>query len=131
MALLHDWLQRTLKEQGGGGTAIVYRDTYLSWRGLAHRVDRRAQELAGLGIGSGSWFGVMLGNVPEIIILTLAASKLEAVLVPIDPTTASRELDMMLDAAPLRALITRPHGGDVPTPAPISPSRTDARKTGP
>jgi acyl-coenzyme A synthetase/AMP-(fatty) acid ligase len=131
MPLLHDWLQRTLKDQGGGGTALVYRDTYLSWRGLSHRVDRRAQELAGMGVGSGSWFGVMLGNVPELVILTLAASKLEAVLVAIDPTTASRELDMMLDAAPLRALITRPHGGDVPTPAPVSASRTDSRKASP
>ena len=130
MPLLHDWLQRTLKDQGGGGTALVYRDTYLSWRGLAHRVERRAQELSGFGIGPGSWFGVMLGNVPELVILALAASKLEAVLVPLDPTTASRELDMILDAAPLRALITRPHGGDLPTPTPVS-ARSDGRKAGP
>jgi hypothetical protein len=32
MSLLYDWLQRILKEQGGGGTALVYRDTYLSCR---------------------------------------------------------------------------------------------------
>jgi acyl-CoA synthetase (AMP-forming)/AMP-acid ligase II len=129
MPLLYDWLQRIIKDQGGGGTALVYRDTYLSWRGLAHRADRRAQELASLGVGAGTWIGVMLGNVPELVILAAACSKLEAVLVPLDPTTASRELDMVLEAAPLRALITRPHGGDAPTPAPVSPTRADGRRT--
>jgi acyl-CoA synthetase (AMP-forming)/AMP-acid ligase II len=128
MSLLHDWLQRILKDQGGGGTALVYRDTYLSWRGLVHRADRRAQELAGFGIGPGVWFGAMLGNVPELVILAAAASKLGAVMVPLDPTLASRELDMILEAAPLRALITRPHGGDTPTPTPMSPTRSDGRK---
>jgi acyl-CoA synthetase (AMP-forming)/AMP-acid ligase II len=131
MALLYDWLQAIIKDHGGGGTALVYRDTYLSWRGLAHRADRRVQELTSFGVGPGTWIGVMLGNVPELVILAAAASKLGAVLVPLDPTTASRELDMILEAAPLRALITRPHGGDSPTPAPLSPARGDGRRTGP
>src|SRR5437667_1324517 len=115
MPLLYDWLQSTMKERGtvaaGAGTALVYRDTYLSWRGLRHRVDRRAQDLKGLGIGPGSWVGVMLGNVPDFVILALAVSKLRAVLVPLDPTTSARDLDMILEAAPLRALVTRPRGG--------------------
>jgi long-chain acyl-CoA synthetase len=130
MPLFYDWLQRIVKDQGAG-TALVYRDTYLSWRGLCHRVDRRAQELATFGIGEGSWVGVMLGNVPEFVILAAAASKLNAVFVPLDPTTASRELDMILEAAPLRALITRPHGGDTPTPAAAVPPRADGRRVTP
>jgi long-chain acyl-CoA synthetase len=128
MPLIYDWLNKTVKDQGGGGTALVYRDTYLSWRGLCHRVDRRAQELATFGVGPGSWLGVMLGNVPEFVILAAAASKLNAVFVPLDPTTASRELDMILEAAPLRALITRPHGGDTPTPGAATPPRPDGRR---
>jgi long-chain acyl-CoA synthetase len=131
MPLLYEWLQRIVKDQGGGGTALVYRDTYLSWRGLLHRVDRRAQELQTFGIAAGSWLGVMLGNVPEFVILATAASKLGAVFVPLDPTTASRELDMILAAAPLRALITRPHGGDSPTPTPVAPPRPDGRRNTP
>jgi acyl-CoA synthetase (AMP-forming)/AMP-acid ligase II len=108
---------------------VVYRDTYLSWRGLGHRVDRRVQELAAMGIGPGVWVGAMLGNVPELAILALAVSKLGGVFVPLDPTTSSRDLDMILDAAPLRALVTRPHGGDGPvTAAPTS--RTDRRRSG-
>jgi hypothetical protein len=54
----------------------------------------------------------MLGNVPDFVILSLALSKLGAVLVPLDPTTSSRDLDMILEAAPLRALITRPRGAE-------------------
>ncbi len=131
MPLLYEWLQRIVKDQGGAGTALVYRDTYLSWRGLCHRVERRAQELGTFGITAGSWLGVMLGNVPEFVILAAAASKLGAVFVPLDPTTASRELDMILESAPLRALITRPHGGDTPTPAATPAPRGDGKRSGP
>src|SRR5947199_7617170 len=108
---LYDWLSSVASNQSSG-KALVYRDTYLSWRGLLHRVDRRAQELHALGIGAGSWVGLMLGNVPDFVILALALSKIEAVVVPLDPTTGNRELEMVLEAAPLRALITRPRGGE-------------------
>ncbi|HVV53354.1 MAG TPA: AMP-binding protein, partial [Polyangia bacterium] len=108
---LYDWLSSVASNQSSG-KALVYRDTYLSWRGLLHRVDRRAQELRALGIGAGAWVGLMLGNVPDFIILALALSKIDAVVVPLDPTTGNRELEMVLEAAPLRALITRPRGGE-------------------
>ena len=42
MTLLNDWLKKAAKAQGNN-KAVVYRDNYLSWRGLLHRVDRRAQ----------------------------------------------------------------------------------------
>ncbi|MEK6607115.1 MAG: class I adenylate-forming enzyme family protein [Myxococcota bacterium] len=109
--LLHRWLQAANKK-AGSDKAVVYRDTYLSWRGLAHRVDRRAAELHGMGIGAGDWVGLMLGNVPEFVILTLAISKVKGVVVPLDPTTGSRELESLLAVAPLRGLITRPRGGE-------------------
>jgi long-chain acyl-CoA synthetase len=108
---LYEWLSIVASDQSSG-KALVYRDTYLSWRGLLHRVDRRAQELHALGIGPGAWVGLMLGNVPDFVILALALSKVDAVVVPLDPTTGNRELEMILEAAPLRALITRPRGGE-------------------
>jgi acyl-CoA synthetase (AMP-forming)/AMP-acid ligase II len=108
---LYSWLSAVAADRGSG-KALVYRDTYLSWRGLLHRVDRRAQELHAMGITPGSWVGLMLGNVPDFVILALALSKVGAVVVPLDPTTGVRELEMILEAAPLRALITRPRGGD-------------------
>ena len=63
-----------------------------------------------MGISPGAWVGLMLGNVPDFVILCLALAKLEAVVVPLDPTTGVRELEMILEAAPLRGLITRPRG---------------------
>src|SRR6266404_6742994 len=109
---LYEWLSNVSTDRGSG-KALVYRDTYLSWRGLLHRVDRRAQELHAMGIVPGAWVGLMLGNVPDFVILALALSKIDAVVVPLDPTLGNRELEMMLEAAPLRALITRPRGGEV------------------
>lgn len=111
MALLYDWLKTTAKERGNA-KALVYRDNYLSWRGLLHRVDRRAREFQSMGIKDGAWVGLMLGNVPDFVILALALSKLDAAVVPIDPTTGSRELELILAAAPLRALVTRPRGSE-------------------
>lgn len=113
---LYQWLTAIASDRGSG-KALVYRDTYLSWRGLLHRVDRRAQELHAMGIAPGAWVGLMLGNVPDFVILALALSKIGAVVVPLDPTTGARELEMILEAAPLRALVTRPRGGEVNQPS--------------
>jgi long-chain acyl-CoA synthetase len=95
----------------GSSKALVYRDTYLSWRGLQHRVERRVQEFGAMGVGKGHWVGLMLGNVPDFAILSLALSKCGATVVPLDPTTGTRDLSLILENAPLRALITRPRGG--------------------
>lgn len=111
MTLLYDWLKKAANKQGNN-KAVVYRDNYLSWRGLLHRVDRRAQEFKSMGIKEGAWVGLMLGNVPDFVILALALSKLDAAIVPIDPTTGGRELELILAAAPLRALVTRPRGSE-------------------
>ena len=124
-SLLYNWLKAAADAQGNA-KALVYRDNYLSWRGLLHRVDRRAREFQTMGIRRDAWVGLMLGNVPDFVILALALSKLHATVVPIDPTTGSRELELMLAAAPLRALVTRPRGSEgtitasgAPAPAPM------------
>ena len=113
---LYKWLNEAVKARGSA-KALVYRDTYLSWRGLQHRVERRAQEFAAMGIGEGHWVGLMLGNVPDFATMALALSKLGATVVPLDPTTGARDLAMILEAAPLRGLITRPRGGIDTAPA--------------
>src|SRR5215831_11305896 len=110
MTLLYKWLTEATRAQGSA-KALVYRDTYLSWRGLSHRVDRRVQEFVAMGIKKGDWVGLMLGNVPDFAILALALSKIGATVVPLDPTTGNRDLSLILDHAPMRALITRPRGG--------------------
>ena len=119
MTLIYEWLDRATKD-AGNAKALVYRDNYLSWRGLKHRVDRRAQEFAAMGIKSGEWVGLMLGNVPDFVILALALAKVGAPVVPIDPTTSSREFELVMETVPLRALITRPRGTEG-QPAPTEP----------
>jgi acyl-CoA synthetase (AMP-forming)/AMP-acid ligase II len=111
MTILYEWLKRAA-DQRGNNKALVYRDNYLSWRGLLHRVDRRAQEFRAMGLRKGAWVGLMLGNVPDFVILSLALSKLDITPVPIDPTTGARELELIMAAAPLRALVTRPRGSE-------------------
>jgi acyl-CoA synthetase (AMP-forming)/AMP-acid ligase II len=114
--LLYRWLQDVVNSKGGA-KALIYRDTYLSWRGLMHRVDRRADEFVSVGVRPGDWVGLMLGNVPDFLILSLALSKLGAAPLPLDPTTSTRELEMIMGHTPMRGLITRPRGGDAPLPA--------------
>jgi long-chain acyl-CoA synthetase len=132
MTLLYEWLDRVTTDRGNA-KALVYRDNYLSWRGLKHRVERRAQEFAAMGIRKGEWVGLMLGNVPDFVILALALSKVGAAIVPIDPTTASREFELVLETVPLRALVTRPRGSEsgsqpaIIEPAPRRESRTSSR----
>jgi long-chain acyl-CoA synthetase len=111
MTLLYNWLEKSAKARGNN-KALVYRDNYLSWRGLLHRVNRRAQEFKAMGLKKGAWVGLMLGNVPDFVILALGLSKLGVTVVPIDPTTGARELELMMAAAPLRALVTRPRGSE-------------------
>lgn len=125
--LLYQWLKDATRDRGNA-KALVYRDTYLSWRGLLHRVERRAQEFASMSIGEGHWVGLMLGNVPDFAILALALSKVGATVVPLDPTTSSRDLALILDAAPFRALITRPRGGvDALPQAAVIKTKTGSR----
>ena len=51
-----------------------------------------------MGIGAGTWMGLMLGNVPDLVILILALDKLGAVSVPLDPATAARDKEMILNS---------------------------------
>jgi len=127
MSLLYEWLDSAASVRRRGKfaqSALIYRDTYLSWYGLVHRVDRRARELKTFGIEAGDWVGLMLGSVPEFMVLALALSKLEAVVVPLDPTIGGRDLDMVLAAAQLRALITRPNASP-PLAAPANPTTAE------
>ena len=114
--LLYNWLENAVKHKGGG-KALIYRDTYFSWRGLLHRVDRRASEFESMGVRAGDLVGLMLGNVPDFVFLSLALAKLRAAPLPLDPTTSTRELEMLMAVVPLRGLITRPRGGDAPLPS--------------
>lgn len=105
--MIFSWLEEVVRFRGAAH-AVVQRDTYLSFRGLVHRAGRRMKELRALGIGAGDAVGVMLGNVADYIVLTVAVDQLGATLVPIAPLCSGAELDAIQELVPLRAIIARP-----------------------
>ena len=105
--MIFSWLEDAAKHRGMVH-AVVQRDTYLSFRGLLHRANRRMSELASLGVEPGDAVGIMLGNVSDYLVLAAAVDQLGAIIVPIGPLGSGRELDRLLELVPLRALITRP-----------------------
>lgn len=95
----------------GGSTRSVYsQDTTLSRRGLLTRADRRARELTGCGVRPGDVVVLSMGNVVELLILMLAASKVGAVSMPVDPSGGDRPLREATQRLPVRAVIRRPRG---------------------
>jgi acyl-CoA synthetase (AMP-forming)/AMP-acid ligase II len=57
-----------------------------------------------------------MGNVPELIILILACSKLGAVAMPVDATMGDRSLREASARRPLQAMLRRPRGPETPPP---------------
>jgi acyl-CoA synthetase (AMP-forming)/AMP-acid ligase II len=98
--------------RSGAPRSVYSQDTTLSRRGLMTRAERRARELAGLGVRPGQIVALSMGNVVEFLVLLLASSKLGAIAMPVDPANGDRTL---LDAAarlPLRAVVRRPRGSE-------------------
>lgn len=105
--MFFEWLEDAARHHGMAH-AVIQRDTYLSFRGLVHRTERRMQELRALGLEPGTAVGVLLGNVSDYVVLALAANRLGATLVPIAPLCSARELAHAAAALPLRAIVSRP-----------------------
>ncbi len=105
--MMFSWLEDVVRLRGAAH-AVVQPDTYLSFRGLVHRANRRMKELGALSIGAGDAVGVMLGNVADYIVLTVALDRLGATLVPMAPLCSGAELDAVMRLVPLRAIIARP-----------------------
>ncbi|MDY0004931.1 MAG: AMP-binding protein, partial [Polyangia bacterium] len=105
--MLFDWLEDAARNHGTAN-AVVQKDSYLSFRGLVHRVQRRMLELRALGLEPGTAMGILLGNVSDYIVLALAANKLGAAVVPMAPQCSARELAHAMAVLPLRAVVSRP-----------------------
>jgi acyl-CoA synthetase (AMP-forming)/AMP-acid ligase II len=102
-------------ERAGAPRSVYSQDTTLSRRGLLTRAERRAKELAGLGIGRRDLVALSMGNVAEFLILLVALSKMDAVAMPIDPANGDRTLLDACRRLPVRAVIRRPRGIDSAT----------------
>jgi long-chain acyl-CoA synthetase len=89
--------------------ALRYFDATLSWAELAREVDRVAAGLGARGVRQGDRVAIGLQNVPQFPIALLAAWRLGAIGVPINPMLRARETHALLADAGCTALVT---GGD-------------------
>jgi fatty-acyl-CoA synthase len=76
-----------------------------SWRELNERVNRIAASLIALGVQSGEHVGIWSMNVPEWVVVQLAASRVGGVLVNVNPAYRVNELQDALALADVATLV--------------------------
>ena len=95
----------------GGDIAVVHHESgeHLTYAELAQRSDRAAAALLSLGIRAGSRVALRSANRPELVIASLAAWKIGAVVVPTPAQARAAELAYLLDDTEPALLITSGH----------------------
>ena len=86
--------------------AIHYRDSALTFAGLDERSGAFAAALARRGVARGDRVALYLQNVPEFVVAVLAAWKLGAIAVSVNPMLKEREVRTLLDDCEPVALVT-------------------------
>lgn len=89
-------------------TAIVFRDTRLTFRELDGLVNAFANALRGLGIGRGDRVALFMTNRPEYVIAFFALARIGAVSSPMNPSYREREVAYQLADAGCIAVLTQP-----------------------
>lgn len=90
--------------------AVIHGDVRITYGRLAAEVDRVARGLQARGVTGGDRVLVLAGNVPEVIAIYLAVSRLGAVYVPVSTTFREREVRFVLDnAEPTAAIVASTH----------------------
>ncbi len=85
--------------------AMVLEGRRWTYRQLWDEAMRRCAVLASRGVRPGNRVGILIPNHPEWFFNYIAISRLAAVAVPINPAYTSHEIQALLDAAELTALI--------------------------
>ena len=101
---LLDYLDDAVAERPAA-PAILFKGRAVSWRELADASDAFAVALASLGVSRGDRVAALLPNCPQFFVVELAAWKLGAVLVPLNPIYADDELAMPLETTGARVAI--------------------------
>jgi len=86
--------------------AILFEDRTIGYGELLEHSTAIAKALIAQGVTAADCIGVLMGNVPEFVILTMAASMLGATLVPLNTWYKKPELDWTIRHAGLSLLIT-------------------------
>jgi long-chain acyl-CoA synthetase len=89
-----------------GAVAIRYRDGALTHGELDERSGALGAALAERGVSRGDRVALYLQNVPEFVVAVLAAWKLGAIAVPVNPMLKQREVRTLLEDCEPVALVT-------------------------
>ncbi|HAJ85117.1 MAG TPA: AMP-binding protein [Rhodobacteraceae bacterium] len=103
-----------VRKRHGGRTAAVFCQTSDCWtyHDLMRRVDRLASGLLSIGVYKGDRVGIWSPNRPEWVLVQFATARIGAILVNINPSYQTSELEYALSHAGVSTLITAPHFRD-------------------
>lgn len=101
---------RAVAERNPGGEAIVSipQGARLTYATFFEQVDRLARGLLGLGVGKGDRVGIWATDNFEWVILQIAAARIGAILVNINPANRSSEFEHAMRAAKVGTLFLMP-----------------------
>ena len=102
---LHELIGEQAKTKPAS-TAIVYRETELSYTELNERANQVARYLLRSGVQKEDLVGVCMRRSPEMVVAMLGIWKANAVYVPLDPQYPEERLRFMLEDADAKAVIT-------------------------
>ena len=110
MPLIYKTIGQILDENAGkysNQTAVVYVDENIrfSWFELKDRVDMAAKAFIALGVKKGKHIAIWGTNKPEWLITQLAAAKIGAGLVTINPEWKANELEYALKQSDSKVLV--------------------------
>ncbi len=89
--------------------ALRWQGTTITWGALAEQVRRTADAFAARGLGFGDRLALLTFNRPEFLIATFAATRLGAIVVPINFRLAPGEIDYVLQDATPSILVVDAH----------------------
>lgn len=96
---------RTLAERHGERPLVVCGERRLSYRAAERESARLARGLLASGVGKGTRVGVLMANGPDWVLAWLAASRIGALVVPLNTFYQARELGWALDHADVDTLL--------------------------
>ena len=105
-----DQMLREAVSRNGDGEALVCGETRLTYAELDAEVDRIAANLHRAGLGKGDRIALVLANCAEFLTALMAASRLGAIVVPINVREQTPELTYILNHCGARMLV---HGAEV------------------
>ncbi len=104
-ALLHDLIS-AVALKNDEETAVIFGDSHVSYGELNRLSNGVARSLVDAKVGPGDTVGVLVDRSPAMIAALLGVLKTGAAYIPLDPEFPERRLEMMLEDASPKALIS-------------------------